>query len=79
MADKGLEQHVLAFIAKKVNVDLATLKKEQYFRGDLGLSSLRSMQLVCDVEDEFKIEINELDIVKLQTVGQLIDYIAKKK
>lgn len=79
MADTDFEKKVLEFIGKKLNVDLSTLTRDQYFRGDLGLSSFRSMQLVCDVEDEFEIEINESDIIKLQTVGQLIDYISAKK
>ena len=79
MENITLEQQVLQFIAAKLEIDLKDLNSDQYFRGDLGLSSFRSMQLVCDVEDEFNIEINESDIIKLQKVGQLISYIAAKK
>ena len=79
MVDKAFEQEVLAFIAKKLDLDLATLNRDKYFDSDLGLSSFSSMQLVCYVEDEFDIEIDEQDIAKLQKIGQLIDYIAAKK
>ncbi len=74
-----LEEQVFTTIAKKLQLDVKILSRDTYFRNDLGLSSLRSMQLVCDIEDEFKIEIDEVDIIKLQTIGQLIDYIAAKK
>lgn len=74
-----LEEQVFKTIAEKLKLDIKTLSRDKYFRNDLGLSSLRSMQLVCDIEDEFNVEIDEMDIIKLQTIGQLIDYIAAKK
>ena len=42
---------------------------------DLKINSLELVSLVCNVEDEFDIEIADNDIKLLITIGDLIEYI----
>lgn len=45
---------------------------------DLGLNSLDLVNLVCNVEDEFDIEIPDRAIKDLKTVGDVIAFIEKQ-
>ena len=43
---------------------------------DLGLNSFELVELVCEVEDLFGVEIPDRAIGKLKTVQNVLDYIA---
>lgn len=45
---------------------------------DLELSSLDIISLIGSVEDTFNIEIEDEDVVKMVTVGDVVDYIISK-
>lgn len=42
---------------------------------DFGLTSLDLAEIVCDIEDEFDIEIPEKDLVKIKTVHDIYEYV----
>lgn len=42
---------------------------------DFGLSSLDLAEMVCDIEDEFDLEIPEKDLVRIKTLQDIYDYI----
>ena len=46
---------------------------------DLGLNSFDLVSLVCEVEDEFSVEIPDRAIPQLVTVGDVVDYVAKQR
>lgn len=60
------------------NVNLV-LKDEDNLLNDVGLNSLDVVNLVCDVEEAFGIEIPDRDIKTLKTVGEVREYIEKKR
>lgn len=82
MAEKSIEQRVKDIIVQQLNVNEEQLTPEASFMGDLGADSLDLVELIMAFEEEFKDEINgeipEADSQKLQTVGQVIEYIAAK-
>ena len=45
------------------------------FRDDLQMSSLDFMTLLGELEDEFDIEFEEVEGIKLDTVGDAIEYL----
>lgn len=45
---------------------------------DLELSSLDIISLIGSIEDTFNIEIEDEDVVKMVTVGDVVDYIISK-
>ena len=45
---------------------------------DLGLNSFEFVELVCEIEDKFDIEIPDRAISSLETVQDVIDYIVVK-
>ncbi len=46
---------------------------------DLNINSLELMSLVCDVEDNFNIEIPDKEIKKIITINDLITFIKSYK
>ena len=45
---------------------------------DLGIDSLGLAELMFDIDDEFNIEISDEQMVKLNTVGDLIEQIEQE-
>jgi acyl carrier protein len=45
---------------------------------DLELDSFEIMKLICILEDNFKININEMDIASFTTVNDICKYVVNK-
>ncbi|MDR2981364.1 MAG: acyl carrier protein [Puniceicoccales bacterium] len=82
MTEKTLEQRVKEIVVNQLNVNEEQVTPEASFMNDLGADSLDTVELVMAFEEEFKDEIKgeipESDAEKLQTVGQVIEYIKQK-
>ncbi|MFY9382102.1 MAG: acyl carrier protein [Eubacteriales bacterium] len=61
----------------QVNEDLITMDAE--LANDLGVNSIELADLVMTCEDKFNIEINEDDIGKFITVGDIVNYMEALK
>jgi len=82
MADQTIEQRVKTIIVDQLNVNEEQVTPEASFLDDLGADSLDTVELIMAFEEEFKDEIDgeipESDAEKLQTVGDVINYISEK-
>ena len=83
MADeKTIAQRVSEIIVNQLNVNEEQITPSASFLDDLGADSLDTVELIMAFEEEFKDEINgeipESDAEKLQTVGDVVEYITKK-
>ncbi len=47
------------------------------FREDLGLDSFEMAQLLCSLEDELNVDLDDTDILSIETVSDLISFIEK--
>lgn len=63
-------------ICEYVDADRNAITEDSRFIEDLGFNSYDFMCLVGQAEDEFDIEVQERDIVKIKTVGEAIQYIS---
>ncbi len=61
-------------ITRYVEVDPDTITKDSRFIEDLGFNSYDIMCMLGDAETEFDVEIEEEEIMKCKTVGDLLDY-----
>ncbi|MFA7717899.1 MAG: acyl carrier protein [Candidatus Absconditabacterales bacterium] len=77
MDKETIEQKVKAIIVDKLNVDEKEVKPEASFTNDLGADSLDTVELMMQFEKEFNIAIPSNEAEKIQTVGNVIDYIEK--
>ncbi|MBQ8228940.1 MAG: hypothetical protein IJZ88_08005 [Clostridia bacterium] len=63
----------------KDNIEIDDLKIDMStsFREDLGLDSFEMSQLLCSLEDEMNIDLKDSEILKIDTVADLINVIEK--
>jgi len=77
-----IEQRIKRVVVDTLNVKEEQVTDEASFRDDLGADSLDQVQLVMNLEEEFKDLINgeipETDAEKLNTVGEVVKYISAK-
>ena len=68
---------VKARIAKQLKVDEASITRNSRLVEDLKADSANVMVMVMDLEDKFGIMVEDDQILKLRTVGDVVDYIEK--
>lgn len=78
MSESEVFDRVRDLVVNKLDVDEDEVTMEASFQDDLGADSLDVMELVDDLESEFKITIEEQDLDKIKTVGDAVRYIASR-
>ncbi|VEU82155.1 acyl carrier protein [Acholeplasma hippikon] len=73
-----LEQ-VIEIISDELNLDKEQIKKESRLREDLGVDSLDVVELVMRLEETFNVSVADDAAQKLETVGDIVDYLATLK
>ncbi|WP_195986367.1 phosphopantetheine-binding protein [Clostridium sp. D53t1_180928_C8] len=59
-----------------IDIDIEDITLETRLADDLGINSYEFMSIIGAVEEEFDVEVDEKDILKLVTVADLLDYIS---
>lgn len=75
----SIQQEVIDIIIEQLGVDANDVTAEKSFVEDLNADSLDLTELIMTFEERFGFEISEEDAEKLKTVGDVIDYIEKRK
>ena len=70
-------EHLIA--ASDADIAPAGVRETSSLRDDLDLSSLQAVTLVMDLEDEFGVVIEDEEIEKLATVGDVLQIIRAKQ
>ena len=70
-------EHLIA--ASDTDVKPEDVDESSSLRDDLDLSSLQAVTLVMDLEDEFGVVIEDDEIEKLSTVGDVVEIIQAKQ
>ena len=78
MADKTIEEKVKDIIVEQLGVNPEQVTPQASFIEDLGAASLDIVELVMAFEEEFSVEVPDEDAEKLQTVGDVINYIKER-
>ena len=68
---------VRAMIAKQLKADESKITRETRLVEDLKADSANVMVMIMDLEDKFGIMVEEDQIMKMKTVGDVVDYIEK--
>lgn len=61
-----------------MGIENIEINRETNIKNDLGLNSFDLAQLVCNVEDEFDVEIPDSEMKNIKTVGDVVDYLEKQ-
>ncbi len=76
MAD--INGKVTEIVVNKLGVEDSQVTPEASFTKDLGADSLDTVELIMEFEKEFDITIEDSDAEKIQTVGDVVDYLNKQ-
>ncbi len=71
-----IEKRVKKTVAEVLEVDEASIKPEHKFTTDLGAESFQSVELVAAFEEEFDVEMDDDEALKVQTVGDAVEFIS---
>ncbi len=77
MTESEIESAVIKVVAEKMGVDEDGISSDTRFTEDLNADSLDTVELVMDIEDEFEIAIGDEVAGKLQTIGDVVEFIVK--
>lgn len=70
-----MKEKVLELISEQFNIPVEEIDEDTSFSNDLNADSIQLMELIMNIEDEFDVELNEEDIISIETIGDVIDYI----
>jgi acyl carrier protein len=68
-------EKVREIVAEQLGATHEEITMEASLIDDLGADSLDIVEIVMAVEEEFDLEIGEDDLHKLQTVGDIVNYV----
>jgi acyl carrier protein len=74
---KQVRERLLQVIADEFGVSGEKIRNESHFMYDLGLDSLDLAQLQLAMEEEFKIEVSDMDMKEVTTVGGALLFLKK--
>jgi len=62
-------------LVEELQIDAEDITLEAELSGDLGINSIELADLVMLCEDKFDIEIEDTDINKFVTIGDVVNYL----
>ncbi len=78
ISKEEIRKEFLAVIAKLAGKKATEIKETDSFREDLGFDSLKSMEAISRITEIFDFDPELEEIAELQTVGAVIEYLARK-
>ncbi|MGA1164346.1 MAG: acyl carrier protein [bacterium] len=75
LSEEKIRDACLETIARELDLPLEDVQLDSNLRDDLDLTSLDAMNVIMALEDEFGQEADIEQILELQTVRQLVDYL----
>lgn len=64
-----------SILSEQLDIDENSITTDSLLVEDLGADSLDAIDIVMSVEDEFKIEVPDEIIEKIETVGDILNYV----
>ena len=71
-------EKVKTLLVEKLNVDEAKITPDAELTNDLGVNSLELADLILQCEEKFNIVIDDEDLQKFLTVGDVVAYLEEK-
>ena len=73
----ALEDKVKDIIVEQLGVNKDQVVPEASFIEDLGADSANIMILICDIENEFDVQVENEMLATITTVDDIVKYLAK--
>ncbi len=77
MKREEIAERMIKVTARELKASPGEIKESDRFAYELGADSLKSIELVAAFEEEFDLDLDEDEALKVQTVGSAIDFFAE--
>ncbi len=74
---ENLEEQIKDIMAKSFLMDRARLEDHVELEKDLGVDSLSIFEMVINIEDTYKIEVKDRELLKFTKVGDAVTVLAE--
>lgn len=74
---ENLEEQIKDIMAKSFLMDRARLEDHAELEKDLGVDSLSIFEMVINIEDTYKIEVKDRELLKFTKVGDAVSVLAE--
>ena len=74
---QNLTAEICAAIAKQLRKPVTEITVDKKLKEDLNADSLDLVELMMNLEEQYHITIADEDLVKMQTIGDVVAYITK--
>ncbi|MBP5354713.1 MAG: acyl carrier protein [Lachnospiraceae bacterium] len=71
-------EKILEILQNQLSIDVTGVTEETSFRDDLRIDSLDLYEVVTALEDEYGIEIQPEDLDGITTIGDVVEFLAKR-
>ena len=72
---ENLEQEIRELIANVTGLDVEAIKPDANFWEDLGVDSIKAIEITVAIERKYKIRIRDEQVAQISTVGQAVKVI----
>ncbi len=72
-----MKKEIIKIIAKVAEVPEKSINENTNLLADLDLESLDLVTLISEIETKYELEIPDKEIKKIQTVGDIVNYLSK--
>jgi acyl carrier protein len=74
-SNNTLEQDIKQLVADVIGRDVSELKTDTNFWNDLGVDSIKAIEITVAIERKYKISIRDSEIPKITNIGQAVEVI----
>lgn len=75
----NFEQEITKLVSEIIEVPVEKIAPEADFFKDLGVDSLKAIEIVAAFEKKYRVIVPENDIPKIRTLKQIVEYTKKLK
>ena len=77
LTKEKIKQEFLKIVSKLSSIPIENITMNQKFVDDLGFDSLKSMEAISRITETYDLVPDLDEIMDLQTVGEVVDYLEK--
>jgi acyl carrier protein len=78
MDAEGIRTKIKQSINRVTGIDATTISDTASYDGDLGLDSLAILEIVVDVETQFKFQASDEELSSIRTVADAVSLVEKR-